>query len=306
MPFLTGYTLRKAITIDHTYVDSNLTDFPLLVKFTDDAAIGANIDTNGYNIRFTSSDGETLLKYERQSFDNGGSTATGIFWVKVPTVSGASNTTIYIYYKSAAPSDGADATNVWDSNFAAIYHMEQDPSGGSGAILDSTANNYDGTSGGSMTSGDLVSGQVGSGIDFDGSNDYITFGIGSHSGFSSGFTVEAWAKGTSAGGAIITSGYDNIYQTDTRPWFLIRSNLGTGAIDFFLRDTAANNFIAASGNNVLDDSTWRHIAGRYNESSSRIDLFVDGVSVANAVSVSNESYGTGWPLVIGSHGGGFL
>jgi hypothetical protein len=197
-PYLIGYTKRKLITIDNTYVDGNLTDFPLLVKFTDDADIGADIDSNGYNIRFTSSDGETLLKYERQSFDNSGSTATGIFWVKVPTVNGSSDTEIYIYYKSSGPVDGQDATNVWDSNYAAVYHLEQDPSGGAPQILDSTGNNVDGTSAGSMTSGDLITSQVGNGLDFDGSDDNI--GFGSVLSQASAFTIEAIANPTSGYG----------------------------------------------------------------------------------------------------------
>jgi hypothetical protein len=178
MPFLSGYTTRKKITVDNTYIDNNLTDFPLLVKIAADSDIGANIDSNGYNIRFTSNDGETLLKYERQSFSVSGGNATGIFWVKVPTLSGSADTDIYLYYKAASPSDGQDATNVWDSNFVAVYHLEQDPSGSVPQILDSTVNNNDGTSAGSMTSGDLVAAKVGYGLDFDGTDDYIDLGSG--------------------------------------------------------------------------------------------------------------------------------
>jgi hypothetical protein len=173
VPFLSGYTLRRKITIDNTYVDSALTDFPLLVKITADAVIGANIDSGGLNIRFTSSDGTTLLKYERQSFANPGSVATGVFWVKVPTVAGAADTDIYVYYKGGSTTDGQDATNVWKSSAEGIYHAEQDPSGSAPQVLDSTSHARHGTSHGSMTSGDLVAGKVGYALDFDGSDDYI-------------------------------------------------------------------------------------------------------------------------------------
>lgn len=174
MAFLSGYTLRKEITIDNAFVDSDLSDFTIIVRFTDDADIGAAIDSNGYNIRFTAADGTTELKYERMAFDNGGSTATGIFFVKVPTVATAADTTIYIYYKSASPSDGQDAANAWNSNFIGVYHLQQDPSGSAPQMTDSTTNARHGTSAGTMTSGDLVAGHAGmSCLDFDGTNDEI-------------------------------------------------------------------------------------------------------------------------------------
>ena len=104
--FLTGYTKRKKITIDKTYVDSDQSNFRLYVPFTNDADIGADIDSDGYNIRFTDSDGTTLLNYERQSFSvNGSNQATGKFWVKVPTVYSATNTDIYIYSHTQKYSD---------------------------------------------------------------------------------------------------------------------------------------------------------------------------------------------------------
>jgi hypothetical protein len=161
MPFLSGYTLRKKITIDNTYVDASLTDFQLLVKVTSDADIGANIDAGGLNIRFTSSDGETLLKYERTSFSVGGGEATGVFWVKVPTISGSVDTDIYIYYKSASPSEGADPANVWDSAFKGVWHLDET----SGNFLDSTANNNDLTETGGTV--DSIAGKVHNGRDFE-------------------------------------------------------------------------------------------------------------------------------------------
>jgi hypothetical protein len=192
MPFLTGYTRRKAITIDHTYVDSDLTDFPLLVKIASDAAIGANIDTLGLNIRFTAADGTTLLKYERQSFSVAAGNAAGVFWVKVPTVNGASNTTIYIYYKGGSALDGQDGTNVWDSNFKGVWHLEQDPSGSSPQIIDSTSHGNQGTTTG-LTSGDLVNAQVGKGLDLantDSETNEVTWTIPSGISTTTGYTVE--------------------------------------------------------------------------------------------------------------------
>ena len=57
-----------------------------------------------------------------------------------------------------------------------VQHMHQDPSGSAPQMLDSTSNDNDGTSAGSMTSGDLVEGKAGQCLDFEGTNDNINFG----------------------------------------------------------------------------------------------------------------------------------
>jgi hypothetical protein len=75
----------------------------------------------------------------------------------------------------------AAAQNVWNSDFAAVYNMAQDPSGGADCIIDSTANANHGTPNGSMTSDDLVDGGLGKAIDFDGTDDWID--CGDHSDF---------------------------------------------------------------------------------------------------------------------------
>lgn len=65
-----------------------------------------------------------------------------VYHVKVPTASSTSDTDIYMYYGKADASDGADAENVWDSNYKVVHHMTPD-------LYDSTANNHDGSNQGS-------------------------------------------------------------------------------------------------------------------------------------------------------------
>ncbi|MFW9773882.1 MAG: DUF2341 domain-containing protein, partial [Candidatus Thorarchaeota archaeon] len=54
---------------------------------------------------------------------------------------------------------------VWEDNYYAVYHMNQDPS--SSTVLDSTVNNYDLTPGSGFNSGDLMDGLIGKAIKFD-------------------------------------------------------------------------------------------------------------------------------------------
>jgi len=168
MAWLSGWGFRKEITIQDTNVDSNLTDFPCYVKIDADADFH-EARADGYDIRFTQSDGETLLKYEREYWTGGnGSVATAHFWVKIPSILSTGGATFYVYYGKAGASDGEDAQNVCDANFQAVYHLKE-----SGVtVYDSTSNNNDfGSETGNPTY--QQTGKVNYGITFD-DNDYLT------------------------------------------------------------------------------------------------------------------------------------
>ena len=89
-------------------------------------------------------------------------------------------------------SDTLGAQNVWNSNYKAVYHMDDDPASG-GTIYDSTGNSHNGTSQGSMTSGDLVNGKFGKAINFDGDDDYISIPDSADFQLST-FTMQIWGE----------------------------------------------------------------------------------------------------------------
>ena len=77
---LSDWQCRKQITISHTNVgSSDLANFPLYVRISSDADIGANALSTGYDIRFTASDGASLLGYQRESFSIASGNASGDF-----------------------------------------------------------------------------------------------------------------------------------------------------------------------------------------------------------------------------------
>ena len=193
MAWLGTWANRLKLTIDSGKIDTaDLTDFPVMVHLSAASGIGdADVsavfdelasDANRKKIAVTTSDGTTQCYVEIELWDDANEQA----WlhVKVPTVAYDADTILYLYYDSAQADnttyvgDTTDAVthNVWDANFVAVYHMAQDPNGdGADAIKDSARSNAnEGTPGGSMTTADLVSGKVGDGIDFDGTDDYIT------------------------------------------------------------------------------------------------------------------------------------
>lgn len=196
-----SWSKRIKLTIDSTKVSSNLTDFPVYVNLANlDADLFTTARSDGGDIRITKADGVTELPRELVTFTPGSSTGELHFKANLYDVT---DSQFYLYYGNAAATEPAvSATygrnNVWTNGYANVYHLNQDPSGSAPQMIDSTSNGRDGTSSGSMTSGDLVAVKVGNGLDLDGSNDTVTvsgFGMSSNSNV----TVEAWIKPAAIG-----------------------------------------------------------------------------------------------------------
>ena len=117
--FNDSWQFRKEITIDATKVSSGPhTNFPVLVNLTSDASLATNAQADGDDILFTSSGGATQLSHEIEKY--GSSTGALVAWVKVPSLPSASNTILYMYYGNGSATSQQNATNVWDSNYAAV------------------------------------------------------------------------------------------------------------------------------------------------------------------------------------------
>ena len=202
---LAGWNVNNKLelTIDGSKIDGGMADFPVLITLFsgsgqtghdttcvfDELATASGSYDNRKKIAVTTtiSGIETELYVEIERWDD--TTASGNeqawLWTKVPTLVSGTDTDLYLYYDSNHTTNSGHigdtgetpAQNVWDSNFVGVWHMAQDPSGGSNCILDSTSNTNHGTPAGSMTSADLVDGKIGKAIDFDGNNDYLATGI---------------------------------------------------------------------------------------------------------------------------------
>jgi hypothetical protein len=164
MAWLSGYSYRKAFTIDQTKVSADLTNFPVLIKLTDDSDLGIHALSSGFDIAFTSSDGVSL-SYERESFSISNGLCNAIFWVKTD-LSHTVNTTIYLYYGNSNATDGENKTGVWDSNYVGVWHLSELGTGVLADFLDSTSNNNDSISTTSQPS--RIAGLFGYGQNFDG------------------------------------------------------------------------------------------------------------------------------------------
>lgn len=270
MAFPTGYTKYQEVTIDNTKVAADLTDYVIYIDLADLDKAGSDIfDTcrsDGGDIRVTKSDGTTELAREVVAIDT--TAKTGELHVKFSgTLSSSSDTTIRIYYNGTDTEPAVTATYgrnaVW-SDYALVCHNEDDPSGSAPQMTDSTGNN-DGTSTGSMASGDLVAGQMEQGIDFDGTDDLIDHGSGSDFDITGDISIQRWAYHHSVSG-------DGHRIGKTAAWLIgIRSN----KLEILVWSTAVNvNNRNASGGTTLSTNTWYKEDGVYD--GSNLITYIDG------------------------------
>ena len=135
--FLDDWSYTKEITINNAMVvglEPHL-DFPFLVYLEDDVNLVNYALANGDDIIFTSNTG-VLLDFEIEKYDN--TTGELVAWIKIPTLSTDSDTTINMYYGNASALNMENPDGIWGSDYALVQHMNQDPTGAAPQIVDST------------------------------------------------------------------------------------------------------------------------------------------------------------------------
>ena len=284
MGTLAGWNYRKKLTHDHTLIDSDLSGFPAFAKLTSGNFDFTKALANGHDIRLTKADGTTLLNYERERHDNSGE--KGEYHFDTVALSSSADQDFYLYYGKADATDGENGEAVWDSNFKMVQHMNQDPSGGAPQMIDSTSNDNDGTSAGSMTSGDLVEGKVGQCLEFDGSNDYINFGQkASLKGcFDPGdkFTIELIAKPTLATGGNWRWFVSKPYTSHSSPYYQIDMfHAPTNELRAAIRrsDLYGNYLICTCPDGSVPLNEWSYLAMIADLASTNLKTYIDDDAV---------------------------
>jgi hypothetical protein len=292
------YDKRIKITIDHTKIDADLSWFPVTVFLTssqgEEVFTEFDADEDFDRCAFTTSDGETQLYADCELFDISESKA--IYHVSKTgwTVSSSTDTDIYLYYSNIADhnttyiskSGGTAGESVWDSNFKAVYHMQDNTTS---TILDSTSNDNDGTKKGANEPIEAT-GKVGQGQDFDGTDDYID--IGNLGDLGTTYTAEAVAKFDNVTSNDIVVSYRTDDETDDNNVAIQLDKNGDDA-RFIVRDENRSNTGVAGKENILAIDTWYYLAGYRNGNTTSIQ--VDAGTAATDI----DSFGT----VRGTRGG---
>jgi hypothetical protein len=264
-----GFAKRIEITIDSTKIDSDLTDFPVLIALsaasgisdTDLSEVFTDIaDVNRKKISVTDVDG-TELPVEIVSWDATANTAE--LWVKVSTVYSAQDTTLYLYFDPAqgenttyvGDTGEAIAASVWSTWYKQVYHMQE------GAGLDTVPdscllNDLGNTSYGGLTP-TQVTGKIGKALDFEESENHDKWGnTGYNFSGTDAYTVEAWLK---------PEAYVQQYQTA-----VMLSNPSTDQTGLRLMDGKFNvvSVLGGTGRNVTSTNTptmgeWQYVASKW-------------------------------------------
>ncbi len=113
--YSTSWSYRKDITIDNTDNPDTLTDYQVKVDIDYNSSMQADFD----DIRFTDSDGQTLLPHWLETKVD---ETEATFWVKVPAIEASSEKMIYAYYGNS----GANNANNGDDTFVFFDDFSQD------------------------------------------------------------------------------------------------------------------------------------------------------------------------------------
>ncbi|MBN1676332.1 MAG: DUF2341 domain-containing protein, partial [Kiritimatiellae bacterium] len=198
-----GYAYRRAITIDGSQVSGAraLLDFPLLVRAVKSElrgiAYGGRVTREaGHDIVFAGGDGITRLDHEIELYDP----ATGALaaWVRVPVLSAGADTVLYLYYGNPAETGPQqNANGVWGVDYAAVWHLAEDPAGAAPQFRDATAHANHGTAQGSAGLASFDS-PLGKAVQFPGTNGWIDVPsagvVNSLDVTGTQLTLEAWAR----------------------------------------------------------------------------------------------------------------
>ena len=278
----TDWEHRKKITLSlNTEISSDLNNFPVLVSVID-SDFTKSSNSEGRDIFFTADDGTTLLSYEIERFNS--STGEIIAWVNIPTLLAASTTDIYIYYKGPTQST---PSNMWDSNYKLVYHLNQTSTGTLNEFVDASGTGNDGTGGGEGDKANdtdriptRAEGKIGYGQSFDGptednspregTGDFIW--INSVIGWTNNMdvTAEFWIN--------VDSDHTDVNMMDI---FGYRAGGQNNNLALFKVDSL--NLHVKNG--ALHDSTvdaatsdWAHVVAVYDSGAPKI--YLDGVCVS--------------------------
>lgn len=243
------------------------TDYPLLVSLTDIAfatQINGGQVINSLSTKpadvvfFSNADFTGQLKFECVFWSDVNGQI--IYIVKIPSLTAGMVFYCGIGDASITTFQG-DSENAWNSGFKAVTHFAD--------LLDSTANNFDGTNNGMTTvSGPLVQGWASNGTlqnaYISGSDTIVT---------GQALTISAFVKVTSTNNG---RGLFGKWNTSAFDWMFYGSNGG----NLFLFVVTANGTVSIDSGVAYQDTNWDHLAATYD--GSNIRFFINGVETSNS------------------------
>lgn len=294
-----SYAFSRSVTVDHTKVPSNQTNFTVALILT---ASGVGVVSNlksvangGVIQNSTTFNGKTVPADLVLTTDSGGTSflnwdveywdpTTGaiVIHVLIPSLSSTVNTVFYLLAGDSVTTtyQGGAVGAAYDSNYKRVYHLAEN-------AANTTVKDATGTTDGisvNNTSSMSGTGQVGPDFAFNGSTDFINIGNITTSGATAAWTVSAWVKTMQTDCAIFglrNSGNSNpiidLVLGDNGV-----NNSGTGKPSVIVRDDGGAGLqnVNSSGS-ALNDGNWHYVVAT-RDSSKNLTLYADGNSVGTA------------------------
>ena len=191
MGWLTGWSYRRPVTIDNTNNPNTLTDYQVLVVVDTASLIQqGKMQADCDDIRFTDTDGTTLLPYWIEGPINASNTK---IWVKVPQIPANGTKVIYLYYGNPTAQSESSIVDTFireiDGAQPVKLALPMDEGSGS-TVYDQSGNNNNGTIYGAT----WVTGRFGNALSFDGIDDKVSIPDSPTLDGMTQLTIEAWVK----------------------------------------------------------------------------------------------------------------
>ncbi len=291
---LSNRAFSRTLTINHLQVPSTQTDFPVLVNFTNSTfksiSNGGHVHrTDGFDIGFYSDSGlTTKLKWEIERYTP--STGEIVAWVKIASVSSASDTVFYMGYGDPSiTTDQSDPVNVWTNSFLGVYHLKD----GTTLNVNSSTGSNNGTNHGCTA----TPGQVDGAANFlSSSSNFVDLGTAINP---TAVTFTAWINASSlpqADQAILDR---NIANTS----FIILTVKSNGKLRQFVSASGSVSY-DGTGSQTVVAGTYQYIALTYDSSAGLIgyiNAVSDGAAAANGnITTTAASTYIGNDPVVGS------
>lgn len=275
-----SWSRRIRISVQPDQVAGDLYNFPVYVDLADlGSGFFAIVDHFGADIVVTLGDGSTKLA--RELVDINAIAETGELHFLAPYLSASTATDFYLYFGNAGASEVND-DRVW-SNYQMVQHLNQNPAGTAPQMIDSTSHNNDGTSGGTMTSGDLVTGKVGKALDFDGSDDYV---VVPYSMTQTQATFSTWFYPRQYGGTIWQE-YRGPMGRDLS-WRIY--NFTANAIYLAVYNGSTNVGGNTDAGEAPSLNSWSQLTWTFDGPSQTFKIYLNGLLVKTLTSVSFPSH----------------
>lgn len=259
-----NWQYRKKIIFDTTQtgadIKENLDETPILLRLHTGNLNFSNVQMDGADLRFVSSDETMLLKHHIEKYDSIDEIA--LVWVKTPRISGASSQDfIWMYYGNEAAVGGQDAKGTYDVNQVAVYHFGELE----GLPQDQTA--YDNHAS-EFTAGQGLPGVIGNCISLNGAGDKIVIPSSPAMDFSGGFTFSAWLR-------IFQPQQDAcIFFREERDQAIV---IGIDQTRVYCRITTGKDQVLITEKSAdLPLETWHHLAVSA-EKEGRLTIYLDGI-----------------------------